>query len=59
MGTNYAQIDLNVDLGTVHVDGVATPTLKFSDAKHHASLFSSRALHFVPMGAHFVYMGAM
>ena len=40
--TNYAQdFDLNVDLDLVDVDDVAPPTLKLSDAKHHASLLSS------------------
>ena len=40
--TNYAQdFDLNVDLDLVDVDDVAPPTVKLSDAKHHASLLSS------------------
>ena len=33
--------DLNVDLHLVNVDDVASPTVKLSDAKHHASLLSS------------------
>ena len=33
--------DLNVDLHLVNVDDVAPPTVKLSDAKHHASLLSS------------------
>jgi hypothetical protein len=38
---NYAQgFDLNVDLHSVDVDDVAPPTIKFSDAKRHASLLS-------------------
>jgi hypothetical protein len=39
---NYAQgFDLNVDLHSVDVDDVAPPTIKFSDAKRHASLLSN------------------
>jgi hypothetical protein len=51
LGINYAQrFDLNVDLHLVDVDDVALPTLKVSDAKHHASLLSNflldNSLHF-------------
>ena len=51
LGINYAQgFDLNVDLHSVDVDDVAPPTLKLSDAKHHASLLSTflvdNSLHF-------------
>ena len=42
LGTNYAQdFDFNVDLDSVDVDDVAPPTVKLSDAKHHALLLSS------------------
>ena len=41
LGFNYAQgFDLNVDLQLVDVDDVAPPSVKLSDAKHHASLLS-------------------
>ena len=41
-GTNHAQdFDLNIDLHSVDVDDVASPTIKPSDAKRHASLVSS------------------
>ena len=48
---NYAQgFDLNVDVHSVDVDDVALPTVKCSDAKRHASLFSNflldNSLHF-------------
>jgi hypothetical protein len=51
LGINYAQgFDLNVDLRSVDVDDIAPPTVKFSDAKHHASLLSKflldNSLHF-------------
>ena len=37
-GTITSQdFDLNVDLDLVDVDDVAPPTVKLSDAKHHAS----------------------
>ena len=40
LGINYAQgFDLDVDLHSVDVDDVAPPTVKLSDAKHHASLY--------------------
>ena len=42
LGTNHAQdFDLNVDLHLLDVEDVAPPTVKLSDAKHHASLLSS------------------
>jgi hypothetical protein len=42
LGINHAQgFDLNVDLHSVDVDDVATPTVKLSDAKRHASLLSN------------------
>ena len=42
LGTNSTQdFDLNVDLDSVDVDDVASPTLKLSDAKRHASLLSN------------------
>jgi hypothetical protein len=35
---NYAQgFDLDVDLHSIDVDDVVPPTIKLSDAKHHAS----------------------
>jgi hypothetical protein len=38
LGIDHAQgFDLNVDLHLVDVDDVAPPTVKLSDAKHHAS----------------------
>ena len=48
---NYAQVfDLNVHLHLVDVDGVASPIVKLSDAKRHASLLSNflldNSLHF-------------
>jgi hypothetical protein len=51
LGINYAQgFDLNVDLHLKDVDDVAPPTIKFSDAQHHASLLSNfildNSLHF-------------
>jgi hypothetical protein len=51
MSCYYAQgFDLNVDFHSVDVDEVAPPTLKLSDAKHHASLLSNflvnNSLHF-------------
>ena len=51
LGINYAQgFDLNVDFHSVDVDDVAPPTVKLSDAKHHASLLSNflldNSLHF-------------
>ena len=51
LGINHAQgFDLNVDLHSVDVDDVAPPTVKLSDAKHHASLLSTflldNSLHF-------------
>ena len=51
LGVNHAQdFDLNVDLHSVDVDDVAPPTVKLSDAKHHASLLSTflldNSLHF-------------
>ena len=51
LGINHAQgFDLNVDLHSVDVDDVAPPTVKLSDAKHHASLLSNflldNSLHF-------------
>jgi hypothetical protein len=40
-GINYAQgFDLNVDMHSINVDDVAPSTVKRSDAKRHASLFS-------------------
>ena len=40
--TNFAQdFDLNVDLDLVAVKDVASPKVKLSDAKRHASLLSS------------------
>ena len=42
LGINHAQgFDLNVDLHSVDVDDVAPPTIKLSDAKHHALLLSN------------------
>ena len=42
LGTDYAQdFDLNIDLHSIDVDDVTSPTLKLSDAKRHASLSSS------------------
>ena len=42
MGVNHAQcFDLNVDLHSIDVHDVAPPTVKFSDAKHHALLLSN------------------
>jgi hypothetical protein len=42
LGINYAQgFDLNGDLHSGDVDDVAPPTIKLSDAKHHASLLSN------------------
>jgi hypothetical protein len=39
LGINYAQgFDLNVDMRSVDVDDVASPTIKLSDGKRHASL---------------------
>jgi hypothetical protein len=51
LGVNHAQgFDLNVDLHSIDVDDVASPTVKLSDAKHHASLLSNflvdNSLHF-------------
>ena len=51
MNIIYGQsLDLNVDLHSVDVDDVAPPTIKLSDAKHHASLLSNflvdSSLHF-------------
>jgi hypothetical protein len=41
LGINYVQgFDLNVDLHSIHVDDVAPPTVKLSDAIRHASLLS-------------------
>ena len=46
LGINYAQgFDLNVDLHSVDVDDVAPPTIKLSDGKRHASLFSNFLLN--------------
>jgi hypothetical protein len=42
LGINHAQgFDLNVDLHSIDVDDVAPPTVKLSDAKHHALLLSN------------------
>jgi hypothetical protein len=42
LGINYAQgFNLIVDLHLVDVDDVAPPTIKISDIKRHASLFSN------------------
>ena len=42
LGINYPQgFDLNVDLHSVDVDDVTSPTINFSDAKRHASLLSN------------------
>ena len=42
LGTNFAQdFNLNVDMDSVDVENVATPIVKLSDAKRHASLLSS------------------
>jgi hypothetical protein len=51
LGVNHGQgFDLNVHLHSVDVDDVAPPTVKLSDAKHHASLLSNflsdKSLHF-------------
>ena len=51
LGINYAQgFDFNVHSHSVDVDDVAPPTIKLSDAKHHASLLSNflvdNSLHF-------------
>jgi hypothetical protein len=51
LGINHAQgFDLNVDLHSVDVDDVASPIVKYGDAKHHASLLSNflldNSLHF-------------
>ena len=51
LGINYAQgFDLNVDMHSIDVDDVASPTVNFSDAKRHASLLSNflldNSLHF-------------
>ena len=51
LGINYAQgFNPNVDMHLVDVDDVAPPTVKLSDAKHHASLLSNflldNSLHF-------------
>ena len=51
LGINYTQgFDLDVDMHSVDVDDVAPPTVKCSDAKHHASLLSTflldSSLHF-------------
>ena len=51
LGINYAQgFDLNVDLHLVDVDDIAPPTIKLSEAKHHASMLSNflldNSLHF-------------
>jgi hypothetical protein len=51
LGINYAQgFEINVHLHSVHVDDVASPTIKLSDAKRHASLLSNflldNSLHF-------------
>jgi hypothetical protein len=51
LGINHAQgFDLNVDLHSIYVDDVAPPTVKFGDAKHHASLLYNflldNSLHF-------------
>ena len=51
LGINHAEgFDPNVDLHSVDVDDVAPPTIKFSDAKRHASLLSNfllyNSLHF-------------
>ena len=40
--TNYAQeFVLNVDLDLINTNDVALPTVKYSNAKRHASLLSS------------------
>jgi hypothetical protein len=42
LGINHAQdFDFNLDLHSVDMDDVASPTVKLSDAKHHASLLSN------------------
>ena len=42
LGTNYVQhSDFNVDLHSVDVDDVASPKIKLSDVKHHASSLCS------------------
>jgi hypothetical protein len=42
LGINYAQgFDLDVNLHSIDVDAVAPPTVKLSDAKHHASMLSN------------------
>ena len=42
LGIIYAQgFDLNVDQHSIDVDDVVAPTIKLSDAKHHASLLSN------------------
>jgi hypothetical protein len=42
LGINYAQgFDLDGNLHSIDVDDVAPPTIKLSDAKHHASLLSN------------------
>jgi hypothetical protein len=51
LGINYAQGYLNVDLHSIDRCGwCALPTVKFSDAKHHASLLFNflldNSLHF-------------
>jgi hypothetical protein len=51
LGINYAQgFDLNVDFHSADVDDVAPPTVKLSDAEHHASLLFNflvnNSLHF-------------
>ena len=51
LGINYAEdFDFNVDMHSIHVDGVAPPIVKLSDAKCHASLLSNflldNTLHF-------------
>jgi hypothetical protein len=51
LGINHAQgFDLNLDLHSLHVDDVAPPTVKLSDAQRHATLLSNfllnNSLHF-------------
>ena len=51
LGINHAEgFDPNVDLHLVDVDDVASPIIKLSDAKRHASLLSNfvldNSLHF-------------
>jgi hypothetical protein len=42
LGINATQpFDLNVDLDSIDVDDVISPTMKLSDGEHHASLLSS------------------